>query len=111
MHNSTVYTVRLDAFSNKLRLGLQNEISLQAFIHEMKFIALSPHIAARTGEGISLTRGIVSCRAAFIDVTNITLSGKNPKRVLLRKCWHTQESKKKKNDCYEFRRAKSWSFH
>src|SRR4030095_8046277 len=67
----------LHALADELGSCGQDEITLHALPHKMKFVVVSPHISSRTVDGVFLLFYVVSCRAGLTDLADVALAVKD----------------------------------
>src|SRR6266511_900114 len=83
-HDPTDLSMWLNTLADKLCPRTKNEVSFQAFPHQMKLICAEPHIRAGTCDRVFLPAGVVGNRAGMLHLAHIGLTIKDSKSWLLR---------------------------
>src|SRR5437762_2066272 len=74
-------TVRLDALADEMRAGRKNEIPGHALPHEMKVIAVVPHVLARAGDHVLLPLRVIRCGARMSRAADVRLRIESAERL------------------------------
>jgi hypothetical protein len=105
------FPVLLDAFTEELGSRTEDEISFQAFPHEMKFILIKPHVGAGAGYGVLLFFNVIGSGAGLINFTDVGFAVELPHRLLLGEGWDDEERQQENNAAECGQKVRGSVFH